>query len=177
MNNHEYIENIDLAAAIAGLSQNVKSLTEVISTLKKESKTKKENISSKINNNINTNSKYIYNSKDCAKINEVVAHYKTYHPNALKRLSKKSKTFLGVKGRLGDGYSVAELVEAVDGMHKSPFHLGQNDQKTKYLSLELCMRSAEQVERFIAIARDDSPNMGVNTMKTVSAAQEWLKNG
>jgi len=33
------------------------------------------------------------------------------------------------------------------------------------------------VERFIAIARDDSPDMGVNTMKTVNAAQEWLKNG
>jgi hypothetical protein len=176
-----------LAAAIADLVKDVKGLSSTVNNLTdrfdkwsddlnklKESKTKKR----LSNKSKNKNKDYIYNNiyngvygKD---IKSVMEYYRTYHPKALKGLSEKSKSFLGVRGRLEDGFTVGELTEAIDGMHKSPFHLGQNAQRTKYLSLELCMRSSENINRFIEISRDPTPDVGVNTIKTVESARSWL---
>ncbi len=177
-----------LAAAIADLVKDVKGLNSAVNNLTdrfdkwsdgldklKESKTKKR----LSNKSKNKNKDYIYNNiyngvygKD---IKSVMEHYRTYHPKALRSLSEKSKTYLGVKGRLEDGYTVAELVEAIDGMHKSPFHCGQNKQGTKYLSLELCMRNPEHVESFIMIEKESGkPKMSDTTFKTVESAKSWL---
>ena len=195
MNEHQ--QHTHLTAAIAELSKSVKELTKELRITKRKVGQKKSiDINNKLDkelskltnneldniNNINNNSIYnIYKSKNRANIemhddiNQIVEHYRTYHPKALRTLSKKSKTYLGVKGRLGDGYAVSELVDAVNGMHKSPFHLGRNENKTKYLSLELCMRNAEQVDRFISIAREvPSPDVGNSAQKTVDAARKWL---
>lgn len=173
-----------LTAAIAELTISVKELTVVMGPTKRKVRQKKSistnNVLDKDNiyNNIHSKNRAKKDPDLSFDIRSVVAHYRTYHPKALRTLLKKSKTYLGVRGRLEDGYTVTELVAAIDGIHKSPFHLGQNESKTRYLSLELCMRNAEQVERFIAIARDEVvPDVGVNTMKTVTAAKEWLKNG
>ena len=171
-----------LTAAIAELTTSVKELTVVMKPTKRKVRQKK----SISNNNIidKDNIYNIYNSKNRAKneqetcIHSVVAHYRTYHPKALRSLSKESKTYLGVKGRLEDGYTVTELTEAIDGMHKSPFHCGQNKQGTKYLSLELCMRNPEHVESFIMIEKESGkPKVSDTTFNTINAAKEWLKNG
>lgn len=173
-----------LTAAIAELTTSVKELTVVMKPTKRKVRQKK----SISNNNIidKDNIYNIYNSKNRAKkdfdlllnIRSVVDHYRTYHPKALRSLSKESKTYLGVKGRLEDGYTVTELIEAIDGMHKSPFHCGQNKQGTKYLSLELCMRNPEHVESFIMIEKESGkPKVSDTTFNTINAAKEWLKNG
>ena len=60
-------------------------------------------------------------------------------------------------------------------MHKSPFHNGQNKNKTKFLSLELCMRNSDKVDGFLMMNRDTTPNVSVNTLKTVEAMKSWLK--
>ena len=48
-------------------------------------------------------------------------------------------------------HSPAELCKAIRGCSKSPHNMGQNDQKTKYNGLDLILRNAEKIDRFIAL--------------------------
>lgn len=50
---------------------------------------------------------------------------------------------------------------AIDGIHFSPFHQGENDRGKKYDSLELCMRDGSHVQQFIEVA-DSGPNPVIN---------------
>ena len=168
------LRDTSLPAAIAELVDSVKLLTVAVQGLKKESGSKKKSISNnkRINYKDNIN---IYNSRERA-IMDVVGHYKELHPKSKAGLNPKSPTYKAVDARLTEGYSVMDLQEAIDGMHKSPFHCGQNKQGTKFLSLELCMRNAEHVESFIMIEKESGkPKVSVNTLKTVEAMKSWLK--
>lgn len=53
-----------------------------------------------------------------------------------------------VKARLKEGYSVADLLRAIDGNKASKFHQGENRDKRVYNDFELIFRSAEKVEQF-----------------------------
>jgi hypothetical protein len=57
-----------------------------------------------------------------------------------------------VASRLKDGYSVADLLRAVDGCKLSKFHQGENDRKTPFNDLELICRNGENVEKFRDLA-------------------------
>ena len=83
-------------------------------------------------------------------INQVIAHYKTFHPRA--RPGEKEKALIDV--RLHDGYSVGDLCEAIDGCHRCPHNCGVNERGTKYQTLELIMRNASNVQRFIEVPKD-----------------------
>jgi hypothetical protein len=48
-------------------------------------------------------------------------------------------------------YSPADICKAIRGCSKSPFHMGDNDRKTKYNGLHLILRSAEYTDRFIEL--------------------------
>lgn len=48
-------------------------------------------------------------------------------------------------------YSPADICKAIRGCSKSPHNMGQNDQKTKYNGLDLILRNAEKIDRFIAL--------------------------
>jgi hypothetical protein len=85
-------------------------------------------------------------------IREVFAHYREHHPRAHRNPLAKSKEWRAIKTRLAEGSTVEELKLAIDGMHKSPFHQGENDGNKIYDSLELAMRSGSQVAKFIEIA-------------------------
>lgn len=50
--------------------------------------------------------------------------------------------------RLKDGYTIERIQNAIRGCAMSPFHMGQNDQKTFYNDIELICRSGEKVEAF-----------------------------
>ena len=73
-------------------------------------------------------------------------HYQTHHPRCL---VLDDKTARAISARLLEGFSVADLCLAIDGMHRTPHNLGENDRGTKYLDLELCMRSGANVNRFM----------------------------
>lgn len=81
-------------------------------------------------------------------IREVFQHWKTYHPRQYPVVSGLLKEWLKVAARLKEGYTVEALKEAIDGMHRSPHNLGENERGRQYLTLELCMRNATQVERY-----------------------------
>lgn len=70
------------------------------------------------------------------------------HPNA--KLDGKRRR--AIQARLDDGYTAAELCEAVRGCARSEWHRGQNDRRQVYDDIELICRSATHVDRFRALA-------------------------
>lgn len=55
------------------------------------------------------------------------------------------------------GYSVDDLKAAIAGCKKSAFHMGVNDQSKLYNGLDLILRNAENIDKFIAIAANVIP--------------------
>lgn len=79
---------------------------------------------------------------------EVFEHWQ----RTLSPKSKPDKKRMGlIKARLKDGRTVEELKLAVDGCAASPWHMGENDRRTKYIDAELIFRDAAHVERFMAL--------------------------
>ncbi len=70
--------------------------------------------------------------------NAYAAHHPTsrFTSDRLKQITKA----------LGFGYPPADLVRTIDGYAKSPYHAGDNGTGTKYLDLELFLRSAKHIE-------------------------------
>lgn len=62
-------------------------------------------------------------------------------------LDEKRKRLIG--SMLDNGYSPEDLCKAIEGCSKSSFHMGMNDKGMKYNGLDLIMRSAEHVDKFI----------------------------
>jgi hypothetical protein len=87
---------------------------------------------------------------------EVFEHYRTYHPRALKKPKTTSKEYRKVQARLAEGRTVEELKTAIDQCHKSPWHLGDNPDGTKYLGLELIMRDDSHVQKFLEMGEPDA---------------------
>lgn len=57
-----------------------------------------------------------------------------------------------IESRLKDGYSSEALCQAILGCSLSPFHMGENDRKTRYDGIDLIFRDAEKVDKFVAYA-------------------------
>jgi hypothetical protein len=47
------------------------------------------------------------------------------------------------------GYQVQDLKQAIDGCKKTPFNMGQNDRGQRYDDIELILRDATHIDRFI----------------------------
>ena len=84
-------------------------------------------------------------------IRSVIEPYRTYHPTS-GIPDSKSKEWKAIAARLKEQFTADVLKAAIDGMHRTPHNLGQNDRGQKYLGLELCMRTASQVQRFVEAA-------------------------
>lgn len=82
-------------------------------------------------------------------VQRVVAHYRGLHPSS--RPGDKDRQ--RIRARLKEGYSVEDLIAAIDGQHASPWHQGRNKDRKKYLSLELAMRDSKHVQDFMEIWR------------------------
>jgi hypothetical protein len=70
---------------------------------------------------------------------------KTGHTNA--KLCAKRRRLIAA--RLREGYSAADLCQAIDGNQASPFHQGENEHGRVFDAIELIFRSAEKVDGFI----------------------------
>jgi len=90
-------------------------------------------------------------------IRAVFDHYRTHHPKAHLKPQPASKEWRCIKARLDEGYDVERLKAAIDGCHRTPHNLGQNDRGTPYLGLELIMRNGSNVERFAEAPFPDQP--------------------
>ena len=78
------------------------------------------------------------------------------HPEA--KLTPKRRKH--VEARLRDGYTVEQLVAAINGCRASPYHQGENETGTVYDDLELICRSGEKVEAFLARLKEHGGNGG-----------------
>ena len=103
---------------------------------------------------------------------EVWARYAELHPRA--KLGDKERR--AIKARLKEGSTVADLCQAIDGYHRSPFHTGDNDRGTKYLDATLIFRDASHVAKGIELATAPAgPVLSVLTKKNLRAGQAWLE--
>jgi len=103
----------------------------------------------------------------------VFEHYRGYHPRAHKEPHSRMKEWGKIKARLAEGCSVEDLKLAIDGCHRSPFHMGENDNGRKYNTLELIVRDGSKVQSFIELAQQEGPVLAQKTSKTIRAAQSW----
>lgn len=70
------------------------------------------------------------------------------HPRAKLDNNRKRKIIQALKL----GYSVDELKQAIDGCAKTPYNIGDNDRHQRYDDIELILRDAAHIERFITNA-------------------------
>lgn len=70
---------------------------------------------------------------------------KLQHPHA--KLDKKRKSKIAEALKLG--YSIDQLKQAIDGCSQTPFNMGKNERNQRYDDLELILRDAAHIDRFI----------------------------
>lgn len=102
-----------------------------------------------------------------------------YHKRAAPEILPDSKTYGKIRDRLKEGYTVEQLKRAVDGIHHSPHHTGQNPQGAKYLGILVIFRDSDQVEKFISImdeAEEDKPRLSESEQRTIDAGSRWLES-
>lgn len=81
---------------------------------------------------------------------EVFEHWQTVlgHPRAKLDAKRRSR----IQARLREGFSVAELKLAIDGVRLSAWHMGDNPDGRTYDGIETILREAAQVEKFRDLA-------------------------
>lgn len=109
-----------------------------------------------------------------ADVRAVFAHYRTLHPKSFPAPRSDSKEWKLIDARLAEGFAVADLVAAIDGCHRCPHNLGENDRGQKYLHLELIVRNASNVSRFMEVPEIGAPVMSAKTQKTLRAMNGYL---
>lgn len=57
-----------------------------------------------------------------------------------------------IRAAMKFGYSEADCIAAIDGCRSSAWHMGANDRGTRYDALDLILRNADQIDKFIAMA-------------------------
>lgn len=83
-------------------------------------------------------------------VKEVFAYWQEImtHPKAKLDQKRKSKIEQALKH-----YSVDDLKQAIDGCARTPFNMGSNATKERYDGLELILRDADHIERFMQNAK------------------------
>jgi len=105
----------------------------------------------------------------------VFAHWQNVmqHPRAKLDDKRRRK----IRDRLKDGYTVDDLMQAVDGCKRSPHHMGENDRGAVYDDIELICRDAPHLDKFIKLADGpDISDLSAAGRQTAAAAAEWMES-
>lgn len=100
---------------------------------------------------------------ECA---EVFAYWQQAMSSPRSILDDKRKKL--INQALKNGYSKDQLLEAIRGCSLSAFHMGDNDRRMKYNGLDLILRNAEQIDKFIDIAANPSSRQPARTVHDIS---------
>jgi hypothetical protein len=110
-------------------------------------------------------------------VKDVFAYWQLAMGHQQAKLDDKRAKAIGA--RLSDGYSVADLCQAVDGCKLSPFHMGDNEQKAIHDDIELICRNGPKVDGFIKRAKQAPlsvvPTGTTNQQKTIAGLQRYLE--
>lgn len=111
----------------------------------------------------------IKDSSNSSDVREVFEHWQTRmnHPKAKLDNSRRGKIKAALKT-----YPKDDLIQAIDGCAKSTFHMGQNDKGTVYDGLDLILRNADHIEKFIRM--NTTQPVPVRTEK--DAVRDSLRN-
>ena len=109
-------------------------------------------------------------------IDAVLAHYRSHHP----QFKRGDKERAMIRARIKDGYSVAELCRAIDALHQSNFHLGQNDSGKTYLELKYALKDSSTVNKWLSNRKTAGERIADGTISASSARnlgvmQSWLR--
>lgn len=104
-------------------------------------------------------------------VERVIGHYLTYHPQA--RPGTPVRT--NIRKRLAEGFSEQQLIDAIDGCHKSPHHCGDNERQTKYQSIGLIFRDSDHVQQFIELNTPDGPVLSEKSRLGERAGDSFLE--
>ena len=88
---------------------------------------------------------------------------------------KRSKL---IDTRLKEGYPAETLCEAIAGCAQSPWHMGENDRGQRYDGLDLILRDAGHIDKFVATNREPPKPKGKQAMVEANnraAADEFLR--
>ena len=114
---------------------------------------------------------------DSDSVRQVFEHWQTTMGHASAKLTPKRRRL--VQGRLREGYTVAQLREAIEGCKASPFHMGQNDSGAVYDDLTLICRSGEKLEFFLGKTHAPASRMRTRPTvqdKTEANLKQWLRS-
>ncbi len=100
-------------------------------------------------------------------ITEIFEHWKIIMEQPKAILDKNRKLLISKAIKLG--YSIEQLKLAITGCSKSPFHMGDNQQKQMHNGLDLILRNAEKIEKFINIDSQNITNDTRNTERNMMA--------
>lgn len=80
-------------------------------------------------------------------VEEAFEHWKAILDYPRARLDDKRRKCIAA--RLADGYTLADLTDAINGCYLSEFHQGDNEHNRRYDDITLICRDAEHIDRFI----------------------------
>jgi len=108
-------------------------------------------------------------------ISEIFDFWRFTMQHAKAQLDNSRRKLIG--DALKMGYSVPDLKLAVSGCSMSEWHMGKNDRSTRYDSLQVILKSADKVDKFIGIHNQGGARAGRGAeLDNISnqAIHEWL---
>jgi hypothetical protein len=81
-----------------------------------------------------------------------------------------------IQARLAEGYTVAEIEAAIRGVVLSGWHMGDNEQRTRYDDLTVICRDGAQVERFAGLS-ENTPTPAPARVSNVRRGCDRCDNG
>ncbi len=93
------------------------------------------------------------------------------------KLTKGRVRVIGARNR--DGYTEAQLRQAIDACAASDFHMGDNERMQAYNDLTLIFRNGEKLEQFLEMrsTQDPTQNESTEVQRLQREAQEALARG
>jgi hypothetical protein len=104
-------------------------------------------------------------------VDRIFGHWRTTHGHPKARLDAKRRKL--IRDAL-DGYSEADLCQAISGYLNSPHHMGQNDRATVFDDVEIFLRDSKHIDAGLAFyAEPPRTDLSALTRKNVAAIEDW----
>lgn len=101
----------------------------------------------------------------------VFDHWRTVHSHPLAKLDDKRRKLIG---RALEGYSEADLCQAISGYKNSPHHMGQNERATVYDDIELLLRDAKHIDAGLKFyAEPPRTDLSAQTRRIIDQTEDW----
>ncbi len=114
--------------------------------------------------------------RDEEPIQKIFEYWKKIMGHPTSKLDGKRKSI--IRKALKFGYSEIELCEAIQGCSLTPHNIGDNDRGQRYDGLNLILRDADQIDRFIHNAQNPPKRLSDadrRSQANVQTLQDWMQ--